>query len=60
MKTRVRIGILILAILFTYFTYAADGKKEWNIDELWWVIFIVIVPVTILLKKALNHFDGRR
>lgn len=31
-----------------------------NIDDLWWLTFLAIIPVTLLLKRAMNKFDGRR
>jgi hypothetical protein len=31
-----------------------------TIDDLWWISFIIIIPVTIYLKRVMNKFDGRK
>ena len=29
------------------------------IEEYWWLLFIVLVPLTIWMRKVLEKFDGR-
>lgn len=32
----------------------------WTAEDLWWLIFIAIIPITIWLRKSLDKFDDRK
>jgi hypothetical protein len=32
----------------------------WVMEDMWWLIFIAIIPITVWLRRALDKFDDRK